>query len=224
MKKYFGSIARDEGIFPKKEFQVISSSSHPLTVTGRTPRRAVFLDRDGTINVEKDYLYRIDDLEFIPGAPEAIRRLRSAGFLIIVVTNQSGVARGYFTCRDVELLHDHLRRELEKLGTTVDAFYFCPHHPQAGLPAFRVDCDCRKGRPGLLLQAADEHDIDLTASFMVGDKRADLEAGLAAGCPSLLVRTGYGRAELDRGAGELAKVVVDDLAAAADYILNADSY
>lgn len=181
--------------------------------------KAVFLDRDGTINEEKDYLHRIEDFVFIPGAPEAIQRLRDAGFLVIVVTNQSGVARGYFSREDVDRLHEHIQRELAKIGTAVDAFYLCPHHPEKGKGEFKVDCDCRKGRPGMLLQAAAEHGIDLAASWMIGDKRADLEAGRAAGCRSLLVRTGYGEKELTTGAGALAETVVDDLPAAADYIL-----
>ena len=193
----------------------------PLTLhpSPLTEKKAVFLDRDGTINEEKDYLHRIEDFAFIPGAPEAIRRLKEAGFLVIVVTNQSGVARGYFSRDDVDLLHDHIQRELGKIGTAIDAFYFCPHHPEKGVGELKVDCDCRKGRPGMLLQAAAEHGIDLAASWMIGDKRADLEAGRAAGCRSLLVRTGYGEEELAKGAGALAETVVDDLPAAADYIL-----
>lgn len=190
-----------------------------MTVAALTAKPAIFLDRDGTINEEKDYLHRIEDFAFIPGAPEAIRRLKEAGYRVIVVTNQSGVARGYFPREDVDRLHQHIQRELTKIGTAVDAFYLCPHHPEKGRGEFKVDCDCRKGRPGMLLQAAAEHGIDLEASWMVGDKRADLEAGRAAGCRSLLVRTGYGEEELVKGVGALAEAVVDDLSAAADYIL-----
>ncbi len=164
----------------------------PLTPHRKSARRAVFLDRDGTINVEKDYLHRIEDFEFIPGAPEAIKRLKDAGFLVIVVTNQSGVARGYFGIAEVELLHRHMQGELAKHGTSVDGFYICPHHPTQGTGEYLRDCDCRKGKPGMLLEAAAEHEIDLTSSFMVGDKVADIEAGEAAGCSSLLVLTGYG--------------------------------
>ncbi len=190
---------------------------HPSLLT---EKKAVFLDRDGTINEEKDYLHRIEDFVFIPGAPEAIRRLNESGFLVIVVTNQSGVARGYFSREDVDRLHEHIQRELAKIGTAIDALYLCPHHPEKGKGEFKVDCDCRKGRPGMLLQAAAEHGIDLAASWMIGDKRADLEAGRAAGCQSLLVRTGYGEEEMAKGAGALAAAVVDDLSAAADYILD----
>jgi D-glycero-D-manno-heptose 1,7-bisphosphate phosphatase len=161
-------------------------------------RPAVFLDRDGTINVEKDYLWRPEDFEFIAGSVEAIRRLKEAGFLVIVVTNQSGVARGYFGIEEVETLHRHIQEQLEQAGTRIDGFYLCPHHPEQGVGAFRRECDCRKGNPGLLLQAAREHGIDLAASFMVGDKRADLEAGRRAGCRSFLVLTGYGREEAQK--------------------------
>lgn len=162
---------------------------------GMEQRRAVFLDRDGTINVEKDYLYRIEDFEFIPGAPEAIKRLKDAGFLVIVVTNQSGVARGYYTLEDVNRLHDHIQNELEKIGTSIDAFYVCPHHPTEGIGDYSRECDCRKGNPGMLLQAAKDFDIDLARSIMVGDKLADVEAGRRSGCVPYLVLTGYGMQE-----------------------------
>ena len=155
-------------------------------------RRAVFLDRDGTINVEKDYLYKIDDFEFITGAPEAIKRLKKAGFVVIVVSNQSGVARGYFDEDAVNRLHQHIQTELTAYGTSIDDYYFCPHHPDKGLGAYKLDCNCRKGSPGMLLQAALEHNLDLQHSFMVGDKLADIEAGKRAGCKSILVLTGYG--------------------------------
>jgi D-glycero-D-manno-heptose 1,7-bisphosphate phosphatase len=156
---------------------------------------AVFLDRDGTINVERDYLHRVEDFAFIPGAPEAIRRLKAAGFLVIVVTNQSGVARGYYPREAVCRLHEYLQGELRKSGAAIDGFYVCPHHPTEGVGDYRLDCNCRKGAPGLLLQAASDHRIDLRRSFMVGDKLADIEAGVAAGCQPILVRTGYGDKE-----------------------------
>jgi D-glycero-D-manno-heptose 1,7-bisphosphate phosphatase len=165
---------------------------HPSPLTRKTACRAVFLDRDGTINVEKKYLHKIEDFEFIPGAPEAIKKLKDAGFLVIVVSNQSGIGRGYFDEDAVELLHRHIQDELTCLGTSIDAFYFCPHHPEEGLGEYKVVCECRKGQPGMLLQAAREYDIDLQQSFMVGDKLADIEAGERAGCQSLLVLTGYG--------------------------------
>jgi D-glycero-D-manno-heptose 1,7-bisphosphate phosphatase len=155
-------------------------------------RRAVFLDRDGTINVEKDFLHKIEEFEFIPGTPVAIKKLKDAGFLVIVVSNQSGIARGFFDEAAVEKLHQHIQAELAAYDTSIDAFYFCPHHPDEGLGPYKVQCDCRKGNPGMLLQAARELGVDLQRSFMVGDKLADIEAGQKAGCHSLLVLTGYG--------------------------------
>jgi D-glycero-D-manno-heptose 1,7-bisphosphate phosphatase len=179
-------------------------------------RRAVFLDRDGTINVEKDYLYKIEDFEFIPKAPEAIKKLKDAGFMVIVISNQSGIARGYFDEDAVHQLHKHIQHELAKYNTIIDAFYICPHHPEEG---DRVVCDCRKGKPGMLLRAAVDHDIDLGKSFMVGDKMADIEAGVRAGCQSLLVLTGYGKTVASNP--EAATVEkCPDLDGAASFIIN----
>jgi len=149
--------------------------------------KAVFLDRDGVINVEKGYLHRIEDLEFLPGAPEAIRLLKEAGFLVIVVTNQSGVARGYYSMEAVTLLHRHMADALAARGASVDAWYVCPHHPEHG-----DECSCRKPLPGMIEQAAADFRIDPARSYMIGDKSSDVAAGLAAGCRSLLVGTGYG--------------------------------
>jgi D-glycero-D-manno-heptose 1,7-bisphosphate phosphatase len=157
-------------------------------------QRAVFLDRDGTINVEKEYLYRIDEFEFVPGAPEAIRRLNEAGFIVVVVTNQSGVGRGYYTEDDVEILHRYISQELARHGARVDAWIYCPHHP-SGKGSYSLPCSCRKPLPGMLLEAARRYDIDLERSVMIGDKCADMEAAFAAGCKPILVRTGYGAEE-----------------------------
>ncbi|HEY6009810.1 MAG TPA: D-glycero-beta-D-manno-heptose 1,7-bisphosphate 7-phosphatase [Geobacteraceae bacterium] len=157
--------------------------------------RAVFLDRDGTINVEREYLHRIEDFAFIPGVPAAIRQLKEAGFRVIVVTNQSGIGRGYYDEAALCLLHRHLDAELARIGTGIDAYYFCPHHPQHAAGAYRRECSCRKPLPGMLLQAAGDFGLDLGASYIIGDKLADIEAGLAAGCRPVLVRTGYGAAE-----------------------------
>ncbi len=188
-----------------------------LTKQSRTSqgRPAFFLDRDGTINVEKDYLCHIDDFEFIQGVPAAICRLNLAGFLVVVVTNQSGVARGYYGLEDVHRLHRRIEEMLQAQGARIDRFYICPHHPDHGSPAVR--CRCRKPSPGLLLQAAEELDIDLAASYMVGDKVSDLEAGRRAGCTSILVETGYGKiaARSDAARGAL---VVPSLREAVDMI------
>ena len=176
--------------------------------------KAVFLDRDGTINEECDYLFRIEDCRFIPGVAEAIGRLNAAGFQVIVVTNQSGVARGFYGEDDIVALHGWMAGQLAAAGARIDAWYYCPHHPECG---DNNDCNCRKPFPGMLLQAAAEHAIDLPASWMVGDKVADIEAGLAAGCQPLLVRTGYGAKHETEISPNV--VVVDTLLAAAGYIL-----
>jgi D-glycero-D-manno-heptose 1,7-bisphosphate phosphatase len=157
-------------------------------------KRAVFIDRDGTINEEKEYLYRSDEFVFIPGVPQAIRMFNEAGFLVIVVTNQSGVARGYYTEEDVLQLHRHIASLLEHQGAHVDAWYFCPHHP-SGRGSYALPCRCRKPQPGMLMEAAVHFGIDLESSIMIGDKVIDLQAGDAAGCRSVLVRTGYGLRE-----------------------------
>jgi D-glycero-D-manno-heptose 1,7-bisphosphate phosphatase len=183
------------------------------------PRRAVFLDRDGTVNEEREYLFRIEDFTFIPGVPAAIRRLNEAGWLVVVVTNQSGVARGYYGEADVGRLHRHIQDELAAAGARIDGFYLCPHHPSEGIGEYRRDCDCRKGRPGMLLQAAAELGIDLARSYMVGDKVADVEAAEGAGCTPLLVLTGYGAEESRRLPAQRARRFAA-LPEAVDFVLH----
>lgn len=158
----------------------------------RRKRRAVFLDRDGTINIDKGHIHDPSELTFVAGAANAIARLNRAGYLTIVATNQSGVARGYFSMEDVNRLHQEMQHQLASFGAHVDAFYVCPHHPEIGLDQYRVDCDCRKGKPGMLRQAAADWNIDLIGSFMVGDRKSDLVAGMGAGCRAFLVTTGFG--------------------------------
>ena len=188
--------------------------------TQGTARPAVFLDRDGTINEEREYLHRIEDFAFISGVPESIRRLKDTGFLVIVVTNQSGVARGFYDEQAVAALHEHLQQLLAEYGSRIDAFYHCPHHPTEGVGDYRVACDCRKGSPGMLLLAAQEYAIDLSRSFMVGDKIADIEAAVRAGCHPILVRTGYGAKDEPRVAAQFpGTVVCNDLVAAVEFIL-----
>lgn len=179
-------------------------------------RRAVFLDRDGTINIEKEYLYLAKDFEFIPGVVEAIQLLNQAGVMVVVVTNQSGVARGYYTEDDVVNLHRHIARELELSGAHIDAWLFCPHHP-TGRGSYALQCNCRKPLPGMLQEAAERYDICLEESTMIGDKQADIEAGQAAGCHTILVRTGYGATEEQKF--ESKTVVCDDLLSAVKYLL-----
>ncbi len=185
-------------------------------------KRAIFLDRDGTINIERNYLFRCEDFAFIPGVPQALRRLQCAGYLLVVVTNQSGVARCYFDLADVEKLHTHLRRLLLDHGVTLDGVYVCPHHP-AGVKdnPFSVECDCRKGSPGMLLTAADDLAIDLSRSYMIGDKNSDLEAGYRAGCHPFLVTTDYGNGK-PTAVPEYCQGVFAGLAEAAEHILQLD--
>jgi D-glycero-D-manno-heptose 1,7-bisphosphate phosphatase len=180
-------------------------------------QKAVFLDRDGTINVEVQYLNQVADFQFIPGVPWALRSLKQAGFLLVVVTNQSGIGRGLYDEAALEAIHSHMHADLAHFGAAIDACYFCPHHPEHGTGEYRTECACRKPLPGMLQQAAQDLDIDLGASFMIGDKLADVEAGLAAGCTSLLVLTGYGAAQV----GGLPEGVqaYPDLLAAAEAIL-----
>jgi D-glycero-D-manno-heptose 1,7-bisphosphate phosphatase len=181
-------------------------------------RPAAFLDRDGTINVEVEYLSEPEQIVLLPGAAAAIARLNRAGIVVVVVTNQAGVARGYFPESRVAQIHARLDELLEAEGARIDRYYYCPHHPTAGLGAYRVECDCRKPKPGMLLAAAKELDLDLARSVLIGDKLLDLEAARQAGCEGILVRTGYG-AELECriDAARHGRVrVEDDLAAAID--------
>ncbi len=154
------------------------------------PTRAAFLDRDGTINVEVDYLSSPEALELLPGAARAIRRLNEGGWLVVVVTNQSGIARGKLDEAQLTAIHAELDAKLQQEGARVDAYYHCPHHPEHGPPPYRQECECRKPRPGMLLRAAREHDLELESSWMIGDSLRDLEAGRAAGTRCILVATG----------------------------------
>jgi len=182
------------------------------------PRPAVFLDRDGTINREVDYLSRVEDFELLPGAGDALRALQDAGFLLIVVTNQSGIARGMLDEARLEEIHAELARQLDAFGVVLDHVGHCPHHPDCGE---RVECDCRKPRPGLLLEATRALDVDLTESYCVGDSLRDLTAGEALGVRGILVATGKG-ADQERAAsrdGRTIEPFVADLAVAARWIL-----
>ncbi len=161
-------------------------------------RPAVFLDRDGTLVREVGYLDSPGKLELLPGATDALRMFHQMGFLRIVVSNQSGVARGYFdenTVREVQVAFEKL---LEQANSAVDAFYYCPHHPTAGASRYRKQCDCRKPEPGMLLQAARDFSIDLAESYMIGDKESDIAAGKKLGLRTILVLTGYGRETAER--------------------------
>ncbi len=183
-------------------------------------RPAVFLDRDGTIVREVEYLRSPRELRLLPRAAEAIRRLNEAGFAVVVVTNQSGIARGLLTEDDLEEIHAVLRRRLARGRAKLDAIYFCPHHPEAARREYRRRCRCRKPAPGMLLRAAEELELDLGRSYAIGDGERDVEAGRRAGCRTVLVRTGYGAGtEARLGAGLPADHVADDLSRAVAWIL-----
>jgi D-glycero-D-manno-heptose 1,7-bisphosphate phosphatase len=177
-------------------------------------KRAVFLDRDGTVIEERDYLHRVEDVVVLPGAAAALARLQAAGFLLILVTNQSGVGRGYFSLAEVEVVHAHLMRELARRSVRIDRIYVAPEAP--GQPSRG-----RKPSPQFLFDARDELGVTLGESYMVGDKLIDLECGWNAGVKkSLLVRTGYGAREEMKQPEKLGPaVVVNDLAGAAEWIL-----
>ena len=161
-------------------------------------QKAVFLDRDGTINKYVGFLRNIDEFELLPGAAEAIRKINSSGYLAIVVTNQPVIARGEVTEQELENIHNKMETLLGSKGAYLDAIYYCPHHPHKGfrgeVPELKIDCECRKPKPGMLLQAADEYNIDLTNSWMVGDGENDIMAGKEAGCKTALIgNAAYGQ-------------------------------
>ena len=160
-------------------------------------RRAVFIDRDGTISEEVGYVNHVSRYRVFPFAAEAVRALNEAGWLAVLVTNQAGVARGYFAEELIGRVHRVLAAELERGGARLDAVYYCPHHPSVGEPPYRLDCDCRKPRPGLILRAAEELGLDLPRCWMVGDRQSDVELARNAGVRSAFVLTGYGRGELE---------------------------
>lgn len=180
-------------------------------------RRAVILDRDGTLIEEVRYLDRLDRIRFFPYSVDAVRLLNRAGFAVVIATNQSGVARGFVPEAFVADVHWHISGTLAAGGARIDGFYYCPHHPEAAIDAYRQVCDCRKPKPGLLRRAATELDLDLPLSFVVGDRAHDIEAGAAVGARSVLVRTGYGRR--DEAASASASAVTDNLIGAVSWIL-----
>jgi len=181
---------------------------------------AVFLDRDGTLIEESGYLDRLDRLAIYPYTVDAVRLFNRAGFAVIVISNQSGIGRGLVRESFVAEAHAHISAYLKAGGASLDAFYYCPHHPDATVAAFRQRCDCRKPAAGMLTRAAREHDLDLARSFVVGDRWDDVGAARAAGAQGVLVRTGHGReAEAAPKPQLQADRIVDNLAAAAAWIL-----
>ena len=183
-------------------------------------RRAVVLDRDGTLIEEAGYPDRIERLALYPYSVDAVRLLNQAGVAVVVATNQSGIARGIVPESFVREAHDWITERMARGGARIDAFYYCPHHPEAVVEAYRERCDCRKPAPGLLRRAARDLDIDLSRSFAVGDRRHDVAAAAAAGARGILVRTGYGRtSEALPPSGAAPAAVVDKLIGAVTWIL-----
>ena len=183
-------------------------------------RPAVFLDRDGTLIEEAGYLDRLERLVFYPYSIDAVRLLNRAGFAVVIITNQAGVARGIFPESFVGEAHGHVTQKLELGGARVDGFYYCPHHPEASVEQYRQSCECRKPQPGMLRQAAGDLNLDLARSFVIGDRWHDLRAGAAVGARGILVRTGYGRTEEAAPTSRAsAAAIVDNLIEAASWIL-----
>jgi D-glycero-D-manno-heptose 1,7-bisphosphate phosphatase len=181
---------------------------------------AVFLDRDGTLIEESGYLDRLDRLSLFPFAVDAVRLLNRTGWPVIVISNQSGIGRGLILESFVGEAHAHIADRLRAGGARIDAFFYCPHHADAIMPAYRTVCDCRKPAPGMLIAAAGQLDLDLGRSFVVGDRWEDVGAARAAGARAVLLRTGYGRmAEANPRSNLSADAIVDNLVAAVSWIL-----
>ena len=191
-------------------------------------QKAIFLDRDGTINKEVGFLSNINDFELLPGVAEAIRRINSSGYLAIVITNQPVIARGEVTVDELDQIHNKMETLLGEHGAYLDAIYYCPHHPDKGFDGevaeLKIDCDCRKPKPGMLLRAATDFNIDLRNSWMIGDKDKDVMAGKAAGCqtvwidaPTAQSAAGFAGSPSERH--EINTLYADNLLEAVDKIL-----
>lgn len=152
--------------------------------------KAAFFDRDGVLDVDKSYLYKIEDLKWIDGAKEALAYLTQQGYTIFVVTNQSGIARGYYTVDDMNKLHEFMAQQVAAAGGKIEKFYYCPHLSEGKIAEYAVECDCRKPKPGLILRAFEEYDIDRDAAFLIGDKPRDVESAEAAGIKGYLFSGG----------------------------------
>jgi len=184
------------------------------------PNKAVFLDRDGVITRDPPhYAHRIDQLTLIDGCGEAIKKLNSADYRVIVVTNQSGVARGMYPEESVKIFNDEMVKRLRNADAHIDAIYYCPHHPDATLPEYRIDCSCRKPKSGMIIEGGEKFHIDLKSSFLVGDKWTDIEAGRTAGCRTILVKTGHGLLEYNREQHAVDYIADDLLDAVVNYVI-----
>jgi D-glycero-D-manno-heptose 1,7-bisphosphate phosphatase len=184
-------------------------------------RPAVFLDRDGTVSEEVGYVNHTNRFQLLPRSAEAIRRINDSEFLAVLVTNQAGVARGYFRESLVAEVHGRLRDLLAESGAHLDGIYYCPHHPTAGQPPYRRDCNCRKPKPGMIEAAQRDLNIDTSRSFMVGDKHSDIVFAHSVGMKGILVKTGYGLGEVDEWSHEWNEhpdYIAEDLLDAVEWI------
>ncbi len=188
-------------------------------------QKAIFLDRDGTLNREVHYLAKVEDFEWLPGARKALVDLQAAGFALVVITNQSGIAQGMLEPEDLDVIHVRMQADLTEDGVTLAGIYHCPHHPHLGRAPWVRSCECRKPKSGMLQDAIRDLDLDPSRSFAVGDSLRDLQAGLTLGIPGFLVRTGKGAKQEPQIEQELGPdwaqhaQVCDDLAQAAERIL-----
>lgn len=186
--------------------------------------KACFLDRDGVLITDMDYLKDPEKVELIPRAAEALKMLKKAGYMIIVISNQSGVARGMFEESDVIAVNRKINELLSKDGIPIDDFYYCPHHFEGNVAEYSFECECRKPSPGMILQATEDHDIDLSKSFMIGDKVSDFHAANNAGCHlGILVRTGHGESQIAENDTSGIQVC-DDISCAVEWYLRANKF
>jgi D-glycero-D-manno-heptose 1,7-bisphosphate phosphatase len=202
----------------------LRKGTSPLTLPGVRSRPAVFIDRDGTLTEEVGYVNHPARLRLLPRSAEAIRRLNAAGVAAVVVTNQAGIARGYFSEDVLQAVNAELHAQLARAGARLDGLYVCTHHPSEGAPPYRMLCDCRKPRPGLLVRAAEDLELDLGKSVMIGDKPSDLEVAPKVGARSVLVLTGYGLGEWEYRRDSFGVVpdhVAGDLLDAVEWALEA---
>ncbi len=190
---------------------------------GQIMGKTVFLDRDGTIIEEMGYINHFSRIRPLPKAVEAIKMFKKAGFKVIVVTNQSGVAKGYFSEQELINMNNYMVDQFAKQGAQIDALYYCPHHPQAVVPQYRLDCDCRKPGTGMILKAKQEHGVDLQRSWIIGDRESDIKLAETLNIHNAFVLTGYGVGEYVRFKGALKsnpEIICNDLLQAAQVIIN----
>ncbi len=185
-------------------------------MTASNNKRAIFIDRDGVLNVDNGYVSVVDDFEFIDGVIEALQKLKEKDYLIVLITNQSGIARGYFTEEQFHTLTEWMDWSLADRGVDLDGIYYCPHHAEHGIGKYKVDCDCRKPKAGMINEAVQELGIDISQSILVGDKISDIQAGIAAGIRcNYLVRTGK---EITQQGEALATETFNDLASVVEIL------